>query len=73
MQQQVATAARPERTAAIVEMVEHLERWQTLGTVTGCLLVLVVHTVRIEDGAEVIRIISARRAGRQEREREVST
>jgi uncharacterized DUF497 family protein len=43
-------------------------RWQTLGIVNGCLLLLVAHTVRDDDdGAEVIRIISARRAGMKER------
>ena len=38
-------------------------RWQTLGTADGCLLLLVAHTVRDdEDGTEVTRIVSARRA-----------
>lgn len=44
------------------------ERWQTLGMIGGCLILLVAHTVRLEDeGIEVIRIISARRADRNER------
>lgn len=44
------------------------QRWQTLGTVEGYLLLLVAHTVRDdEDGTEVIRIISARRADKKER------
>jgi len=43
-------------------------RWQTLGTVEGCLLLLVAHTVRDDaDGVEVIRIVSARRAEPKER------
>lgn len=43
-------------------------RWQTIGLVEGWLLLLVAHTVRDEDdGTEVIRIISARRATRGER------
>ena len=44
-------------------------RWQTLVSVDGhLLLLLVTHTVRDgEDGAEVIRIISARRADSKER------
>lgn len=46
-------------------------RWQTLGSVDGHLLLLVAHTVRDggdgEDGTEVIRIISARRAEPKER------
>ena len=46
------------------------ERWQTIGMVGGCLLILVAHTVRMEDeGLECIRIISARRADRTERKR----
>ena len=44
------------------------QRWQTLGLVGGCLLMLVAHTVQVGE-AEVIRIISARRANRQERKR----
>jgi uncharacterized DUF497 family protein len=49
------------------------ERWQTLGTVEGHLLLLVAHTVREEDEvdtpAEIIRIISARKADKKERRR----
>ncbi|TXH66678.1 MAG: BrnT family toxin [Thiothrix sp.] len=44
-------------------------RWQTIGLVGGCLLVLVAHTVWEEDGTEVIRIISARPVNRKERKR----
>ena len=45
-------------------------RWQTLGIVEGHLLLLVAHTLRdAPDGGEVIRIISARRAGPKERKR----
>ena len=44
-------------------------RWQTIGMVGGCLLLIVAHTVRGEQGVEVIRIISARRAERKERRR----
>lgn len=45
-------------------------RWQTLGAADGCLLLLVAHTVRDdEDGTEVIRIVSARRAEPKERKR----
>ena len=43
-------------------------RWRTLGTVFGHMLVLVAHTTKnIEDGTEVVRIISARRATPDER------
>lgn len=45
-------------------------RWQTVGTVGGCLVLLVAHTVLLEDeNLEVIRIISARRLDRKERKR----
>lgn len=45
-------------------------RWQALGLVEGYLVLLVAHTVRDdEDGGEVIRIISARRAEPKERRR----
>ena len=44
-------------------------RWQTLGLVEGCLLLLVAHTVTDVDGAEIVRIISARKATRTERQR----
>lgn len=51
-----------------IENGEH--RWKTLGIVDGYLLLLVAHTVRDdEDGIEVIRIISARRAEPKERKR----
>lgn len=55
---------------AIIEQdrIEHGEcRWQTLGMADGFLLLLVAHTVRDDDGVEVIRIISARRAEPKER------
>lgn len=44
-------------------------RWHTLGLVGGILLLLVAHTVRSEAEDEIIRIISARRATRKERQR----
>ena len=58
------TAAR--LTLTIIENGE--ARWQTIGIVEGFLVLLVAHTVNEdEDGTEVIRIISARRADRKER------
>ena len=41
-------------------------RWHTTGMVDSSLLLLVVHTIREEDGYEHIRIISARRAEKNE-------
>jgi uncharacterized DUF497 family protein len=43
------------------------DRWQTLGMIENILLLLVAHTVIISEDSEVIRIISARRADRNER------
>jgi len=43
------------------------ERWQTLGLAGGIVVLLVVHIYYEEDGEEVIRIISARKATPQER------
>lgn len=44
-------------------------RWRTLGLVGGILLLLVAHTLRSEAQDEIIRIVSARRATRKERQR----
>ena len=44
------------------------QRWQTMGMVGGCLLLLVAHSVQAGE-VEVLRIISARRADRKERKR----
>lgn len=43
------------------------ERWQTLGLINGIVILLAAHTFHERDGIEVIRIISARKATRQER------
>ena len=43
------------------------QRWQTLGLVGGTVVLLVAHTFREENGEEVIRIISARKAKKPER------
>ena len=45
------------------------DRWHTIGLVHGALLVLVVHTTHESNGEEYVRIISARRAERTEREK----
>jgi uncharacterized DUF497 family protein len=41
-------------------------RWQTLGLVEGIVILLVAHTIAEEGEDDLIRIISARRANRQE-------
>ena len=47
---------------------EHEDRWRTLGLVGGVVVLLVVHTVEEQNGEEEIRIISARKATRVERQ-----
>jgi uncharacterized DUF497 family protein len=48
-------------------VVDGEERWQTMGSIAGAVIVLVAHTVEEKGGEEVIRIISARKATPQER------
>ena len=43
------------------------ERWHALGLARGIVVMLVVHTYRLHDGEEYIRIISARKANAEER------
>ena len=46
------------------------ERWQTLGMMNGVTIILVAHTFPdAEEGVELLRIISARRATPTERKR----
>lgn len=45
------------------------ERWQTMGLVNGIVVLIVAHTVSDDDGEEIIRIISARKATPRERQR----
>jgi uncharacterized DUF497 family protein len=53
--------------ASALERIENgEERWQTVGLVGGCLLLLVAHTVHVDE-VEIIRIVSARRADPSER------
>ena len=46
------------------------ERWHAIGLIAGIAITVVVHTHRVEEseGKSVVRIISARRATRRERE-----
>lgn len=44
------------------------ERWHTVGMVGDVVLLLVVHTLRSAAGEEIIRIISARKATKRERD-----
>ena len=44
-------------------------RWLAIGLVGGTIVLLVVHTVREEGQDEIVRLISARRATREERQK----
>ena len=44
-------------------------RWQTIGLVEGIIILLIAHTIVEQGENEIIRIISARRANRQEQRR----
>ena len=44
-------------------------RWQTIGMVEDMVILLVAHSVYDEQEEEVIRIISARKATKRERQR----
>ncbi|HET6421300.1 MAG TPA: BrnT family toxin [Geobacteraceae bacterium] len=43
------------------------ERWQTIGMVGDVVVLLVAHSYTEENGVEVVRIISARKATKKER------
>jgi hypothetical protein len=45
------------------------ERWQTLGMAGNVVLLLVAHTYAEQEGVEFVRIISARKATRKERQK----
>ena len=49
--------------------VEGEERWQSLGSADGIVILTVAHTVHDSDDDEVVRIISARKASPSERRR----
>lgn len=45
------------------------ERWQTMGMIGSVVVLLVAHTFVEQAGEEIVRIISARKATRKERQR----
>ena len=59
----------PGRLPSRQDRIENGEqRWQTIGLVADCVLLLVAHTwVDEDDGTEHIRVVSARRATKIER------
>lgn len=55
---------------SILDRVENgEERWQTLGMIGSVVVLLVAHTSAEQEGEEVVRIISVRKATRKERQR----
>lgn len=45
------------------------ERWISIGRHPEGVIMIVSHTYRVEDGTEIIRLISARKATKKEKER----
>jgi uncharacterized DUF497 family protein len=58
----------PFHISKLDRIVDGEERWQTMGQVGGLVTLVVAHTYSEENGKEAIRIISARKATRRERE-----
>jgi uncharacterized protein len=57
----------PRALSDLEREVDGEDRWQTLGTISGSVIVMVAYTYREEGDDEVIRIISARKASPSER------
>lgn len=57
----------PNHVLVLERIVDGEERWQTIGTVDGTYLLLVVHTWEEEGIETVYRLISARKAELHER------
>jgi uncharacterized protein len=57
----------PLAVSAPDRVVEGEQRWQTLGMVDDVVILLVAHTYEEDNGEEIIRIISARKATPRER------
>jgi len=57
------------RRISLPDDCESEERWVAIGLVNGVVVLVVVHTLEERDDEEVIRIISARKATRREREK----
>jgi uncharacterized DUF497 family protein len=57
----------PQAESRLERIVEGEERWQTIGSVKGMLILLIAHTWHEEGGEETVHIISARKATARER------
>lgn len=58
----------PDRASEIDRDVHHEVRWRTIGRVGFLTVVFVAHTDETASGETVVRIISARKANRHERQ-----
>jgi hypothetical protein len=57
----------PQARSRLERIVEGEDRWQTIGSAGGMLILLIAHTWHEEDGEKSIHIISARKASARER------
>jgi uncharacterized protein len=57
----------PFHVSFVERVTDGEERWHAIGSVEQIVVLVVVHTYREEKRDEVVRIVSARRATRQER------
>lgn len=57
----------PFHVSKLDRVVDGEERWQTMGLIGGLVVIVVAHTYREINGKETVRIISARKATKQER------
>jgi uncharacterized DUF497 family protein len=63
----VKVFADPDAVSYLDRIVDGEERWHTLGLVGGIVILLVVHTIEVQNGEEEVRIITARKASSRER------
>lgn len=59
--------ADPLHLSRLDRVVDGEQRWITIGAIADLVLIVVAHTYRDEEGEEIIRIISARKATKHER------
>ncbi len=59
----------PHAVSVLNRVEDGEERWQTVGSAGGVILLLVAHTYGETDGEECVRIVSARKATPRERYR----
>jgi uncharacterized protein len=59
----------PYHLSKLDRVVDSEERWQTIGEIRGMVILIVAHTYSKKKGEEQVRIISARKATKKERQR----